>query len=44
VIEVNHRLAADTSILRRDPFNNGYLFRIETSNLEEDLKGLLLAK
>jgi ActR/RegA family two-component response regulator/glycine cleavage system H lipoate-binding protein len=44
VIEVNSRLAADTSILRRDPFKNGYLFRIETSNLEEDLKGLLLAK
>jgi len=44
VIEVNARLAADSSVLRRDPFQNGFLFRIETDNLEEDLKGLLLAK
>jgi CheY-like chemotaxis protein len=44
VIEVNTRLAMDSSLLRRDPFHGGYLFRIETSNLEEDLKGLLLAK
>jgi CheY-like chemotaxis protein len=44
VIEVNSRLVADSSVLRRDPFQNGFLFRIETSNLEEDLKGLLLAK
>lgn len=44
VIEVNPRLAADSSVLRRDPYHGGYLFRIETSNLEEDLKGLLLAK
>jgi glycine cleavage system H protein len=44
VIEVNARLAADSSLLRRDPFYTGFLFRIETSNLEEDLKGLLLAK
>jgi len=44
VIEVNVRLTADSSLLRRDPFHNGFLFRIETSNLEEDLKGLLLAK
>jgi glycine cleavage system H protein len=44
VIEVNARLAADSSMLRRDPFQSGFLFRIETGNLEEDLKGLLLAK
>jgi len=44
VVEVNPRLTADSSILRRDPYESGYLFRIETSNLEEDLKGLLLAK
>ena len=44
VIEVNARLAADFSILRRDPFAEGFLFRLETDNLEEDLKGLLLAK
>jgi ActR/RegA family two-component response regulator/glycine cleavage system H lipoate-binding protein len=44
VIEVNVRLAGDYSLLRRDPFHSGFLFRIETSNLEEDVKGLLLAK
>jgi CheY-like chemotaxis protein len=44
VIDVNSRLTADSSLLRRDPFRAGFLFRIETSNLQEDLKGLLLAK
>ena len=44
VTEVNSRLAADPSLLRRDPFQNGHLFRVETSHLEEDLEGLLLAK
>jgi len=44
VIEVNAKLLEDTSLLRRDPYLAGYLFRIETSNLEEDIKGLLLAK
>jgi len=44
VIEVNIRLTADSSLLRRDPFQEGYLFRIETDNFEEDIKGLLLAK
>jgi CheY-like chemotaxis protein/glycine cleavage system H lipoate-binding protein len=44
VIEVNIRLAEDSSLLRRDPYGSGYLFRIETANLEEDIEGLLLAK
>jgi CheY-like chemotaxis protein len=44
VIEVNAALVADTSLLRRDPYGQGFLFRIQTTNLEEDLKGLLLAK
>ncbi|MBN2409975.1 MAG: response regulator [Candidatus Aminicenantes bacterium] len=44
VTEVNAQLAADPSLLRRDPFGSGYLFRIETGNLEEDLQGLLLAR
>ena len=44
VIEVNAALGADTSLLRRDPYGQGYLFRIEMTNLEEDLKGLLQAK
>ncbi len=44
VTEVNVKLLEDTSLLRQDPYQGGYLFRIETSNLEEDIKGLLLAK
>jgi CheY-like chemotaxis protein len=44
VIELNKKVQEDPSLLRRDPYRSGYLFRIETSNLEEDSKGLLLAK
>ncbi|OGD18091.1 MAG: hypothetical protein A2W03_14575 [Candidatus Aminicenantes bacterium RBG_16_63_16] len=44
VIGINAALAADTSLLRRDPYGQGFLFRIEMTNLEEDLKGLLQAK
>jgi CheY-like chemotaxis protein len=44
VIEVNAKLMEDFSLLRRDPYGRGFLFRIETSNLDEDIKGLLLAK
>jgi CheY-like chemotaxis protein len=44
VIEVNAAVTADTSLLRRDPYGHGYLFRIEMTNLEDDLKGLLQAK
>lgn len=44
IIEVNSRLMEDFSLLRRDPYNLGALFRIEPANLEEDAKGLLLAK
>ena len=44
VVEVNAKLMEDFSLLRRDPYRSGFLFRIETSNLEEDIEGLLLAK
>jgi len=44
VIELNKKVQDDPSLLRRDPYRSGYLFRIETSNLEEDVKGLLIAK
>jgi CheY-like chemotaxis protein len=44
VIEVNAKLLDDFSLLRRDPYVRGFLFRIETGNLEEDVQGLLLAK
>jgi CheY-like chemotaxis protein/glycine cleavage system H lipoate-binding protein len=44
VIEINDKLIDDHSLLRRAPYGEGWLFKIETSNLEEDLKGLLLSK
>jgi glycine cleavage system H protein len=44
VVEVNERLKEDFSLLRKDPYGEGWLFRIEPTNLEEDLKGLVVAK
>lgn len=44
VIEINSALTEDFSLLRRAPFRDGFLFRIEPTQLEEDLKGLLKAK
>jgi glycine cleavage system H protein len=44
VVEVNEALIADTSLLRRDPYGQGFLFRIDMTSVEEDLQGLLQAK
>jgi len=44
VIEVNTALLHDFSLLRRSPYAEGYLFKIDLVALEEDLKGLLQAK
>lgn len=44
VIEVNEKLKEDPSLLRQDPYGEGWLFKIEPTNLEEDLKGLVLSK
>lgn len=44
VTGINDKLADDHSLLRRSPYGEGWLFKIEPSNLEEDLKGLLLSK
>jgi len=44
VTEINGRLIEDHSLLRRTPYTDGWLFKIEPSNLEEDQKGLLLSK
>lgn len=41
VIEINANLRGDFSLLRRSPYREGFLFRLELSRLEEDLKGLL---
>ncbi len=43
VIEVNSALLEDYSLLRRAPFTSGFLFRIDPTQLEEDLKGLIRA-
>lgn len=44
VIEVNERLKEDFSLLRKSPYGEGWLFRIEPTALEEDLKGLVASK
>ncbi len=43
LIEINSNLLADFSLLRRSPYQEGFLFRLELSRLEEDIKGLLQA-
>ncbi|MGQ9577606.1 MAG: response regulator [Candidatus Aminicenantales bacterium] len=43
VIEINTNLRNDFSLLRRSPYRESFLFRLELSRLEEDLKGLLQA-
>jgi YesN/AraC family two-component response regulator len=44
VIEVNEKLKRDFTLLRKDPYHDGWLFRIEPTNLEEDIKGLIASK
>ena len=44
VIEVNAKLKDEPSMLKTSPYQKGWLFRLETSNLEEDTKGLILSK
>jgi CheY-like chemotaxis protein/glycine cleavage system H lipoate-binding protein len=43
VIDVNQVILEDYSMLKQDPYQEGWLFRIETTDLEEDKKGLLLS-
>ena len=40
IIQVNHELEQDLSLLKRDPYAQGWLLRIKSPNLEIDLKGL----
>ena len=44
VTETNKKLKEDYSLLRKDPYQKGWLFKIEPTNLEEDKKGLILSK
>ena len=43
IVQVNEKLRGDPSVLRKDPYTEGWLFRMEPVNLEEDLKGLILS-
>lgn len=43
IVEVNEKLKGDSSLLRKDPYKEGWLFRMEPVNLEEDLKGLIFS-
>ncbi len=44
VTEVNLRLKEEPMLLKTSPYQKGWLFRLETTNLEEDTTGLLLSK
>jgi len=44
VIEINKQLKGDLSLLRKDPYQEGWLFKIKPSDLKEDLKGLILSE
>lgn len=44
VTEVNAALASDPSLIRHDPYGRGFLFRIQATSLDKDLKGLLRAR
>lgn len=44
VTEINTAVLEDYSLLRKDPFRRGFLFRIEPTNFDEDIKGLLFYK
>lgn len=44
VVEVNKKLKEDFSLLRKDPYGEAWLFKIEPTDLEEDLKGLVASK
>jgi CheY-like chemotaxis protein len=43
IVEVNVMLKEDPSLLRKDPYGEGWLFQMEPINLEEDLKGLVVS-
>jgi FixJ family two-component response regulator len=44
VVEVNSKLKDEPGLLKSSPYQKGWLFRLETSNLEEDTTGLILSK
>lgn len=44
ITEVNSKLKEEPSLLKTSPYDKGWLFRLETGNLEDDVKGLILSK
>ncbi len=44
VIAVNKKLENEPEIVNKDPYGEGWLFKIETTNLAAELKNLLDAK
>jgi CheY-like chemotaxis protein/glycine cleavage system H lipoate-binding protein len=44
VVEANTKLKDDPSLLRKGPYEAGWLFRVEPTSFDEDIKGLLLSK
>jgi len=40
IVHVNHDLEKDPSLLKNDPYGKGWLFKLESPNLDLDLKGL----
>jgi len=44
VVSVNKELQIDFTFLKDDPYEKGWLFKIEPTNLEEDKKGLVYSK
>jgi len=43
IIEVNEKLFEDTSIINKDPYNEGWIVKIKINN-KDDLKNLMSAK
>ena len=41
VIETNERLTKNPTIVNRDPYGEGWIIRVEPSNLDQDLKNLI---
>jgi CheY-like chemotaxis protein len=44
VVDINNILGKDYSLLKKDPYHKGWLFKLDLINWEEDRKGLLLSK
>ncbi len=44
VIAVNNKLENEPELINKDPYGEGWLFKIEASNLSKELSNLLVAK